>query len=469
MKQTLATVAIIALAILTQATQALAYDVVDGDPAWIDTSGSSDANLLGSATLGADNSVNNLTVAPTANGKSLEKNGAFDTITINSDLLTLLPNNVQYSFKPNVVFNGGGVATITQITGAMNFPGQITASNSLNVTGGGGGFNFQSDNPGIQGTLTTSGTIRFMGGVEFADNLTVNHTSGNLYMWDGGNVSIGELILTNGNIQAWYGGGSDYIDAGAFTLKKGTVSTELTGTGNLVKSTADTVTLSGPYNTGFGTYKASGTHSYSGATTVEAGTLTLAHPTSTNIIAASPTITVNSGATLDVSGITAGFALASGQTLKGTGTIAGPVTVSSNAALMPGNSPGILTTDDLTLAGGSTSIFEIQGSVPGVSHDQVLGGALDTLTFETGSVIQLSLRNINTPITGILDLFSGFGDYTVNGVPTIEIIAGRADSAIFNAADGTITLVNAVPEPASLMLIALSGLALFRRRRTIEG
>ena len=52
-------------------------------------------------------------------------------------------------------------------------------------------------------------------------------------------------------------------------------------------------------------------------------------PRSNNNIATSPTITVASGATLDVSGITTpgGFQLVSSQTLAGEGTVIGATTL----------------------------------------------------------------------------------------------------------------------------------------------
>ena len=56
-----------------------------------------------------------------------------------------------------------------------------------------------------------------------------------------------------------------------------------------------------------------GINTYSGPTTVESGT-TLALSGSATI-SASPTITVSEGATLDVSGVSGAFTLASGQAL----------------------------------------------------------------------------------------------------------------------------------------------------------
>lgn len=75
----------------------------------------------------------------------------------------------------------------------------------------------------------------------------------------------------------------------------------------------------------------------------------------------------------------------SGGTLSGTGSV-GRVGVSvsplGRGRIEPGNGPGILTTSNLVLTGLTTNAFELNGPVPGISHDQLrvngtvnLGGA----------------------------------------------------------------------------------------------
>ena len=83
----------------------------------------------------------------------------------------------------------------------------------------------------------------------------------------------------------------------------------ISGTGAVVKDNSSTLTLSGD-------------NTYSGNTTVSAGTW-LSHASLNNIISNSSIIDVAGGATLDVSGLTSGFELANGQTLSGAGTVSG--------------------------------------------------------------------------------------------------------------------------------------------------
>src|SRR3546814_16629236 len=49
----------------------------------------------------------------------------------------------------------------------------------------------------------------------------------------------------------------------------------------------------------------------------------------------------------------------------------GAVSVASGGSLAPGNSPGRLSTGDLTLAAGSTLTVEIDGTAAGTEYDQI--------------------------------------------------------------------------------------------------
>ena len=80
--------------------------------------------------------------------------------------------------------------------------------------------------------------------------------------------------------------------------------------------------------TGGGLLTLSNNNTYTGATTVSAGTLAPSAPSSTNNIASSPLITVAAGAVLDASGLSsATLALAASQTLAGAGAVNGSLTL----------------------------------------------------------------------------------------------------------------------------------------------
>ncbi|WP_210253442.1 Ig-like domain-containing protein [Antarcticirhabdus aurantiaca] len=118
-------------------------------------------------------------------------------------------------------------------------------------------------------------------------------------------------------------------------------------TQTLSNKTGGSLTLDGP-----GTLILTGTNTYTGPTTVQAGTLLV------NGSIVSPT-TVKAGGTLG-----------------GSGQL-GTVTIESGGTLSPGNSPGILSTKDLTLAAGAILKEEIGGTASGQFDQLKVDGSVD--------------------------------------------------------------------------------------------
>jgi CSLREA domain-containing protein len=100
---------------------------------------------------------------------------------------------------------------------------------------------------------------------------------------------------------------------------------------------------------GVGTWNLSGTNSYTGATSVNAGRLNLNGSITSNVTVA------------DMS------------TLGGTGTInsTNTLTVQSGGTVAPGTSPGILNTGNVTFDSSSTFAVEINGTAAGSGYDQL--------------------------------------------------------------------------------------------------
>ncbi|MCL4207844.1 MAG: autotransporter-associated beta strand repeat-containing protein, partial [Pirellulaceae bacterium] len=222
--------------------------------------------------------------------------------------------------------------------------------------------------------------------------------------------------------------------------------------------------------TGTGTVTLRGDNTYSGTTTVSGGTLTLVSTASNNSINASPIIDVQTGATLDVTGLDNGTAndtliLAAGQTLKGNGTVSGSVSAVNTSRLSPGASPGTLTIlNDLSAETGTSVDVEIVGGftgapVAGTNYDQFVvsgnveldatnsGGATLNLTVSGGTVPSGSSFTIiqNDGIQAIGHTFYGFPEgspITVgSNTFTITYVGGDGNDVVLLENSGTPGLV----------------------------
>lgn len=303
------------------------------------------------------------------NGKLVVAGG-----TLNASTEPVLVNFGQSSLGTGVVTVTSGTLTTTELSYGSTSSG---GSGTVNLSGGSltaglihfgkaTGFNAAT---GGSAALTVTGGSLYVGSGGIVNNGTApfaysvalsGGVVGATASWVSGlNLSLG---TTNGNItfQAANAAAAPYNIALAGVLS---------GAGGFTKSGAGALTLSG-------------TNTYGGATAVSAGTLALS---GSGGIANSPLISVQNGASLDVSGLTTPFNLAAGQTLAGAGTVTGPLTAAGT--ISPGSgTPGVgaatLTTGAATLTG--TLAVEIDGS----AADKLLAtGALDL----TGAKLTVSL------------------------------------------------------------------------------
>ncbi len=221
-----------------------------------------------------------------------------------------------------------------------------------------------------------------------------------------------------------------------------------------------------------------GNKTYTGATTVSAGTLTIG---STGSVSGSSLLDVASGATLNVSAVTGGFVVGSSQTLRGSGTVVGNTTV--NGALQPGNSPGLLSfNNNLTLGNTAVTTMEINGTgTRGMVYDAInVGGSLTYdgslllslgTTFAVGSYT-FDLFDFGSQ-TGSFDSVTLGGSYSgslVNdvGMSTNWGLTSGDQTWAFDQSTGVLAL-SVIPEPSPLALSGLGLLALavsaLRKRR----
>lgn len=212
---------------------------------------------------------------------------------------------------------------------------------------------------------------------------------------------------------------------------------------------------------GAGIQELTGTNTYTGTTTIAAGTLAL---TGSGSIANSSVINVQLSGTLDVSGVALGYVVAPGQTLKGLGAVHGATTISG--ILAPGDSVGILNFND-ALSFNSTAqlAFELGAAVPG-QYDSIAG--VTNLTLD--GTFTVSLFGGFIPEMGnhfdLLD-WSGTFDSTGFNLATDLVLPGLGGELSWDTSnflvDGTLAVV---PEPSvALSLISGVGLLITRRRR----
>jgi hypothetical protein len=157
---------------------------------------------------------------------------------------------------------------------------------------------------------------------------------------------------------------------------------------------------------GGGTFTLSGIDTYTGATLVNAGTLSV-----TGSIA-------NSAVTV-----------AGGTSLIGTGTT-GAVTVNSGGNLSPGLSPSIINTGNLVLGAGSNLIAEVNGSTPGTGHDQVnVTGTVDVTganLITSGTITSVPSQTVvlinNDGVDAVTGTFNGLPESTIVTINGVEFV-----------------------------------------------
>ncbi|WP_043879055.1 S8 family serine peptidase [Azorhizobium caulinodans] len=321
----------------------------------------------------------------------------------------------------NLVKAGAGTLTLT---GANTYTGGTTISSGTLQIGNGGTTGAIVGNVANSDTLAfkRSDTLTFGGAVSGTGRLVQAGTGTTILT--GTNTYTGGTTISSGTLQIGNGGttGSivgNVVDNGTLAFNRSDsfiFSGAISGTGNLVKDGAGTLSLTG-------------NNSYTGLTAVIGGQLSV------------------NGA------FASQLAIGSSGTLRGTGTLNGPLVVAGRLA--PGNSPGTLTVaGPVTFASGSTFQTDIDGTGTGTGAGNysrlVTTGSSGTVTV-TGGTITPTLRGITGSATNSYTPSLG-SSYTV-----IQTSAGLAGSfsGLAQPASGlpTSTRFDALYTPTSLSLV----------------
>ena len=203
------------------------------------------------------------------------------------------------------------------------------------------------------------------------------------------------------------------------------VTGELGGTGSLL-------------NTGAGLLSLSASNSFTGNLTIQAGTVAL---TSDASVSQAANI-VLAGGKLDVSGrVDSTLTLASGQSLKGSGTVIGTVISPAGSTVSPGASIGSITvSNDVTLRGATVMEISKSGSVKSGDLLAVSG------TLDLGGTLTVTYSGDSLQAGDTFTLFTAGSFANSFSAVNLPVVAGVVWTNM-TAIDGTIAVVSVGPPP----------------------
>ena len=269
---------------------------------------------------------------------------------------------------------GTGPVTINSasISGLIFASAASAETLTINLINPYGVLGFVNDASAGNATIVNNG-----GSVRFAQNSSAD---GAMFINNAGHVDISAITSSGMSIGSLSGGGAVSLGAKTLTLGALEMNDTIGGViqdggagGSLVKTGAGKLTLAG-------------TNSYTGATTVSTGTLSV-----NGSIASSSMTTAEAGATLG-----------------GNGTVGN--TMIDGGTLSPGNSIGTLTVaGNLVMTAASTYIVEVSPAASDFTHvtgTATLGGATVNAVFAPGSYVE-KRYTVLTADGGVTGTFSG--------------------------------------------------------------
>src|SRR5205809_34832 len=407
----------------------------------------------GTLQLGATNAVPSGSAVTVSGGATFDLRGFSDGIgslagagTVTSGAagavtLTAGGNNASTTFS-GLIQNGSGTVALTKTgTGTLTLSGANTYSGATTVSAGVLDVQNNTALGATAGATTVAGgaALQLEGsGLVVAEPVTLNGTGiagggalrqvANTNTWSGA-ITLGSAARVNADAGTLTVSGG--ITNGGFLLTVGgagntTVSTTvISGTGGLTKDGTGTVTLSA-------------NNTYTGTTTVSAGTLLV------NGSQSSSAVSLNGG------------------TLGGTGTVGAITSTGSGGSVAPGVGVGILASGNVNWSSGSPGfVVQLNGTTAGTGYDQLnvtgsvnLGGATlsGTLGFSPPNGTSFTIIN-NDGSDAVIGTFAGLpeGSTVVLSGQSFKVsyVGGTGNDVVLTVAAPNLTVNNAVAPSAS--------------------
>jgi fibronectin-binding autotransporter adhesin len=349
----------------------------------------------GTFTLGASR---NIFIGDTA-GTSISAPGA-GTFTINNGIADISGKTGSWAKQGGGTLELGGVSTYTGSTSINNGILRLTTGNNRLPTGTVVSLGQAASNN--LGTLDLNGRNQSIAGLQSTAGSNAGSNTNVVT-----SATAATLLINNS---------SDFAFSDGSAANSGVISGAIT----LVKEGSGIQTLGG-------------VNTYTGSTTINAGTLAISL---TGSISDSSAITINNGGTLDVSA--GGFVVGSGKSIGGTGVVIG----------------------DLNFASASNFVFNLTTPLT------VQNGTVSFTNFGFSNLIGLD----STVGIGTYDLIVGTGTTTFdfagisNFGPSNPFDLGDGKTAYFK--EGSLQVV-VIPEPGTWVLVTIGLSVVLMRRKLV--
>jgi autotransporter-associated beta strand protein len=295
----------------------------------------------------------------------------------------------------------GGSLTVNYVPVAESTPTSIQVSSSASISGGASLAAHTIQVDASRRLTAGNASLTF-------DTLTLARGANPATLAVTGNVTITGTAGRTATI----GTSSGTAASGVIDLAGGTRTITVTnGTAAIDLQISVPIVNGGLVKAGAGTMLLGGV--FSGSTTIQAGTLILG----TNAtIAPASLVRIDAGATLDVTQKPGGHAIAAGETVSGSGSLRGAVTLSG----------GMLGLSSLAInpASGLKRLTMTSGAITGAPAVAVTGGGAWTLPTDVPASVEVRSLQVNSAAGGgMIDVGTSLVTVAAGGIAPAELMA----------------------------------------------